>query len=165
MKLIKKWRNEQIEILRQNIPLTDNDQQNYYSKIIKPAIIAEKPKIIIFSFMNKGKCIGYGGLTNIDWFSKRAELSFLAETKRSKNLKLYKRDFYVFLNLIMNVSFNELGLNRVYTETFDIRPFHIKILEKFGFKLEGRMKKHAFVNNSFFDSLIHGYLVDQHVRK
>src|SRR5712692_9121509 len=81
LKFIKNWRNQQRIILRNKTILTDKSQKNYYSKVIKTAVSADKPDCLIFSFMNSGKCIGYGGLTNIDWLSKKSELSFLADTK------------------------------------------------------------------------------------
>lgn len=165
MILIKKWRNEQIDVLRQNILLTNKDQKIYYDSIIKPAISAEKPICIIFSFINKKKCIGYGGLTKINWVSKIAEISFLENTKRAKNIKIYERDFVAFLKLIMRIAFVELNLNRLFTETYDIRPAHITILEKMGFKLESRLKHQVFTKGSIVDSLIHGYLREEYIKK
>ena len=35
MELIRKWRNEQIDYLRQNKPLTKDEQSKYYHQIIK----------------------------------------------------------------------------------------------------------------------------------
>jgi RimJ/RimL family protein N-acetyltransferase len=56
------------------------------------------------------------------------------------------------------VAYSELNFSRLYTETFDIRSVHIKVLEKNNFLLEGRMKNHIYINNKFVDSLIHGNL-------
>jgi RimJ/RimL family protein N-acetyltransferase len=161
--LIKNWRNQQIDFLRQTTLLTNKDQKEYYNNFILPSFSTNKPKIILFSFMKLKKCIGYGGLINIDWNSKRAELSFLLDTNRSKNLKIYRKEFKIFLNLITRLSFVELKLNRLFTETFDIRPVHIDVLQKFGFKFEGRLKKHTFVQGRFVDSLIHGYLKEYYI--
>ncbi|MNC80618.1 hypothetical protein D3C75_1334820 [compost metagenome] len=56
------------------------------------------------------------------------------------------------------VTFDTLQFNRLFTETFDIRPLHISILEKCGFQYEGRMKQHAYVAGALVDSILHGYL-------
>src|SRR5687767_12928827 len=68
---IKEWRNQQMDILRQKKILTNDDQIEYYNNYILPSFNQEYPKIILFSFLESNTCIGYGGLTNIDWESKR----------------------------------------------------------------------------------------------
>lgn len=156
--LIKDWRNEQIDVLRQKSPLTDDDQLDYYNNVIHNTFEQRQPTMILFSYLEGGKCIGYGGLTNIVWEHQRAEISFLIETSRVGNDELYERDFFNFLQLMKQVALADLGLNRLFTETFDIRPFHISILEKSGFRLEGRLKQHVKIAGQFVDSLMHGYL-------
>jgi RimJ/RimL family protein N-acetyltransferase len=162
---IMEWRNDQIDILRQNKALTPEDQQQYFENVIKPSFREERPKIILFSFLLGDRCIGYGGLTNIDWPSKRAELSFLLDTGRLKDEKTYRQDFTNFLALIKKVLFNDLKFNRFFTETFDIRPLHISVLEAAGMRREGRMEEHTFIKNKFVDSVIHGYLRKDYVQK
>ncbi|GAA0377996.1 GNAT family N-acetyltransferase [Paenibacillus motobuensis] len=158
MLVIKQWRNEQMDVLRQNHLLTDEDQLRYFSNVILPSFSNPTTRIILFSFFWNEELIGYGGLTNIDWMNKRAEISYLVKTDRSKeaNIEQYKEDFSTFLRLMRRVAFNDLELNRLYTETFDIRPLHIKILENNGFLYEGRMKEHVLIDGRFIDSLLHG---------
>jgi RimJ/RimL family protein N-acetyltransferase len=155
---IKEWRNAQMDVLRQNKILTDEDQKNYYDKIVMKSFSEDNPNIILFSYLKNKKCIGYGGLTNIDWISKRAEISFLVHPDQTTNKESYGSIFSGFLLLMKIVAFDELRFNRLFTETYDIRPLHVSILERNGFKLEGRMREHIFINNAFIDSLIHGYL-------
>lgn len=155
---IKEWRNNQMDVLRQSKELTDKDQLNYYNNIVFPEFHKDNPTQILLSFLFKGICIGYGGLTNIDWASKRAEVSFLLDDKRILDEVLYKTDFSVFIKLLKDIAFNELSLNRLFTETFDIRPLHISLLEENGFIFEGRMKEHVCIQGEFVDSLIHGCL-------
>jgi len=159
---IKDWRNAQMEVLRQDNILTNSNQENYFKQAILPAFSQQNPKQILFSFLYTNQCIGYGGLTNIDWESKRAELSFLVNEEHAKNNKIYSNDFTTFINLIKKVTFIELKFNRLFTETFDIRPLHISILESNGFIFEGRMKQHVVINDKFVDSLIHGFLKENY---
>ena len=160
---IKQWRNEQMDVLRQSALLTDEDQMRYYRQTVVPSFDQEAPLLMLFSYLLEGNLIGYGGLTNIDWVNKRAEISYLVETGRSseQNRELYEADFSAFLSLMKRIAFNELSLNRLYTETFDIRPLHISILEKNGFQLEGRMRQHVRVHGSYADSIIHGCLAEE----
>jgi RimJ/RimL family protein N-acetyltransferase len=159
---VKQWRNDQIDVLRQNTVLTDRDQKEYYDRCVVPGFSETKPTIILFSYLEHNMCIGYGGLTNIDWENKRAELSFLVQTDRARNVQQYRKDFSHFLRLLKQVAFNELRFNRIFTETFDVRANHVLILEENGFVLEGRLKQHMLIRGRFVDSLIHGCLREYH---
>lgn len=152
---IRKWRNEQMNILRQTITLTAKDQLNYYNKIIKKSFYVDKPNMILFSFLLDKNCIGYGGLVHIDWDSKRAEISFINNTNRSKTKIIYQKDLSVFLKLISNVAFSDLKLNELTAETYNVRLWTIAILEKLGFKREGTLKKHVMIDGKFYDSILH----------
>lgn len=156
--LIKNWRNSQMDVLRQKVELTDSGQLNYFNNAVKPLFSQLYPNQILFSYLKDDQCIGYGGLTNIDWESKRAEMSFLLNIEHVKNNELYEKEFSIFIYLIKRVLFEDLNFNRIFTETYDIRSLHISILEKNGFLLEGRMREHIQINNKFVDSLIHGFL-------
>jgi RimJ/RimL family protein N-acetyltransferase len=155
---IKEWRNSQLDILRQNHLMTDEEQENYYKNRIKPTFSDPAPEQILFSLLLKNQCIGYGGITNIDWDSKRGELSFLLNPASTADSSLYEKEFSIFITLIKKMAFQGLQLNRIFTETYDIRPFHIAILEKNGFVFEGRLHQHVLIDGRFVDSLIHGFL-------
>jgi len=158
MELIRQWRNEQIEILRQKTPITAHEQRRYFKEFIKPSFNEKKPDQILFSYLlNKG-LIGYGGLTNIDWESKRAEISFILDPKRTRNKNLYRKEFSSFFKLIKQVAFNHLSFHKIYVETFDIRSLQVSFLEESGFVLEGRLKDHVLINKTYHDSLIHGLI-------
>jgi RimJ/RimL family protein N-acetyltransferase len=156
--MIKDWRNKQIKILRQKKPITAKMQKEYFDNIIFQSNDADRPVQILFSFLLKDKLIGYGGLVYINWEDKRGEVSFLLNPLRLKDPVQYEKDFSIFLNFMKYVAYRELNFNRLYTETFDIRKIHIKVLEKNNFRPEGRLKNHIFINNKFVDSLIHGNL-------
>lgn len=158
IEIIRKWRNEQMNILRQSNLISIGKQINYFSNVIWPSMQKKQPENILFTLFLENKIIAYGGLTNIDWISKKSELSFLDKTERAKNSNLYRADFTVFIDLIKKIAFGNLGLHRLFTETFDVRPRHIKILEENGFSREGRLKEHVFINDTYVDSLIHGFL-------
>lgn len=155
---IMRWRNEQMDVLRQDRPLTEADQEAYFECVVTPSFSQDEPALMLFSFLKNEVPIGYGGLTNIHWQARRAEVSFLLDTDRVADAGLYAAEFAIFLRLLKRVTFTGLALNRLYTETFDTRPLHVKILEESGFAFEGRMRHHAFVRGKTVDSLIHGLL-------
>ena len=152
---IRRWRNDQSDVLRQEKLLTYDDQIKYYNYVIKKSFSEEKPSMILFSFLFENKCIGYGGLTNIDWISKNAEISFIVDTNRTHNNEIYEKDFSTFLHLIKNLAFVILNLQKLFTETYDIRPKHVAILEKFGFELESIVKNHKTINGKKISVLFH----------
>ena len=157
---IRIWRNDQMNILRQTTILSPQNQLNYYNKFIKKSFQDNTPNIILFSFLLDKICIGYGGLVHIDWNSKSTEISFRNITSRSKSKILYQNDFSIFLKLIFNVVFNDLKFNKITTETYDIRPWTITILEKSGFKTDKILKKHVIIDHKPYDSILHSKLIN-----
>jgi RimJ/RimL family protein N-acetyltransferase len=153
LNLIRIWRNNQKKILRQNKNINTKNQKNYFKNFYKQNCLKKKPQNILFALKDK-KLIGYGGLTNISWENRRAEVSFLLNTKISKK-KIYKFYFLKFLNIISKFSFRVLNLNKIYTETFTYRKAHIKLLEKSGFNKETSLISHYYKNNKFIHAIIH----------
>ncbi len=153
---IKNWRNAQMNILRQHTLLTDTAQEQYYQTAILPLFTQTHPNQVLFSFLLNDSCIGYGGLVHLDWHCRRGEVSFLLDPQRTIDPHQYQQDFTIFLTLLKQIAFIHLKLHRLYTETFDIRPHHIAVLEAQGFIPEGRLKEHVIVEGKFIDSLMHG---------
>ena len=157
MELIMKWRNEQIDVLRQKKPLTKDQQHSYFNQVVMKSFSDDKPDCVLFSFLINSVCVGYGGLVHIDWESKTAELSFLVDTNRYSDKNLYKSDYNSFLTLISEIVFEDLKFKKLFTETYDIRPHHIEILEKFGFKEEKRIENSVEINGKNVCSVFHVY--------
>lgn len=100
-----------------------------------------------------GKLIGMINLVKIDKKNKNAEIGFwLAEEYQNKGLAKES------LNLILDFGFKELKLERIEGRVFHKNRPAQKLLEKTGFKLEGRLRKKTFFKNQWFDDLIYGIL-------
>ena len=158
--LIRQWRNDQINFLRQEKPISNTEQIKYFEQVIVPTFQESNPTQILFSFLENSKIIGYGGFVNIDWNSKISEISFLEETDRAKNHSLYEIDFSVFLDFLKKIAYNDLKIMKLFTETYDIRPEHIKILEKNGFVVTNIEKNGKMINGKRVDILFHSYICD-----
>ena len=150
---IMKWRNEQIFHLRQEMPLTIEDQEVYFLNTIEETFSIERPRQILFSFLNNDICIGYGGLVHINWVDLNAEISFLIDTKLENDY--FQSLWMIYLKLIENVAFVELNLHKIYTYAYDIRPKLFSVLEKCNYKKEAILKEHVFINGIFENVLIH----------
>ena len=156
---IRAWRNAQLEVLRQGAPLTAAQQEGYFQRVVMPLFEQEQPGQLLFSLLHRGKLIAYGGLVHISWPDGRAEVSFLAEPGRAAEPATYRQDFRAHLRLLGQVAFEDLKFNRLFTETYDIRPAHVAVLEEAGFRLEGRLRQHVQLQpGTFADSLMHGQL-------
>ena len=150
---IMNWRNEQIYHLRQAEPLTEEQQNLYFSTVISSLFDQKKPNQILFSFLKKGKCIGYGGLVHINWVDKNAEISFIMDTQLEKE---YFRDLWTeYLRLIEEVAFEALKLHKLYVYAFDIRPHLYNALTSNDYFLDATLKGHCFFGDKFIDVVIH----------
>jgi len=154
--LIMQWRNEQMDILRQQEPLTEEMQSRYFESVVNKERNMLHPNQVLVSYLKNNQLIGYGGLVHINWIDKRGEVSFLLETKRNENRELLHREYSIFLTVIKILAFDKLQFNKITTEAFDIRPQIIQTLEENGFVLEGRLRNHNLIKGKFVDSLLHG---------
>lgn len=150
---IMKWRNEQIYHLRQQKPLTIEDQDHYFNNVVSKLFEQDQPNQILFSFLENDICIGYGGLVHINWIDQNAEISFIMNTILEKNR--FHEIWTAYLNLIEKVAFQELKLHKIFTYAFDIRPHLYEVLLNSNYIEEVRLKEHCFFDYQFIDVLIH----------
>ena len=150
---IRKIRNDQIDILRQQKLITKADQKKYFQNNIWNDM-AITQKNILLAIFKEDFLIGYGGLVHISWQDKRAELSFIIEKKFSDIEK--EKIMKIFISQIKKIFFDELKMHKISTETYSFRDKHIKTLELCGFIKEGVLTEHIYINNKYFDSILHG---------
>lgn len=147
-----------MDILRQSSVITTEQQSDYYAAEVWPAMALPYPPNILLIYEEKGRPVGYGGLVHIAWEHRRAEVSFLLAPDLAGASDEYARYFGVFLDLIKELAFKDLRIDRLFTETYAMRRHHISVLEANGFLLEGVMRQHVVVEGRSMDSLIHGCL-------
>jgi RimJ/RimL family protein N-acetyltransferase len=150
---IMQWRNEQIYHLRQEKPLTEDDQNNYFDNVVSKLFEQEQPNQILFSYLENDKCVGYGGLVHIDWQNRNAEISLVMNTELEG--LFFDKYWSVYLALIEELAFVELNLHKIFTYAFNLRPQIYPILEKNNYNLEAILKEHIFFNNRFIDVYQH----------
>ena len=158
--LIMKWRNEQIYHLRQAKPLTEEDQQRYFDNVVSKLYDNPKPDQILFSYLEKGVCIGYGGLVHINWIDRNAEISFIMDTRLEA--EHFAEHWSNYLTMLKSVAFDELRLHKIYTYAFDLRPHLYTVLEANGFKREATLKEHCLFNGEYKDVVLHSLWNDSY---
>ncbi|WP_421976514.1 GNAT family N-acetyltransferase [Roseivirga seohaensis] len=150
---IMQWRNEQIYHLRQAEPLTKENQDWYFANVVAKQLDQEQPNQILFSYLKGDECIGYGGLVHINWIDKNAEISFIINTQLEDDF--FQFHWKTYLALIERVAFIDLGLKKIFTYAFDLRPKLYSALSESGFHNEVRLKDHCFFDGAFKDVVIH----------
>ncbi|MBU3143841.1 GNAT family N-acetyltransferase [Clostridium sp. CF012] len=98
-----------------------------------------------------------GKITLFDFNSRNHSAEFgyyLPGCNRKKGLGI------ILLAQFIEKSFtdNELNLNKIYATTSSNNIPSMKLLEKFGFKLDGRLREHYWVNEDKYDQLIYSML-------
>ena len=151
---IREWRNQQIDVLRQQDPISTEQQDLYFSQILEPLMGMTHPSQFLFGIELGAQLIGYGGLTNIDWDAQRAELSFLVDSKILKT-PTYKEIMLTFIQIVSEFAKKQFGLKQIFTETYTQRDDHIKILELAGFEHQTFLADRAVINGESVGSQIH----------
>lgn len=151
--VIMQIRNEQMYHLRQSRPLTEADQERYFTEVIAALFDVEQPSQLLFSFFDNTEFVGYGGLVHIDWINRNAEISFVMKTELEEvHFETY---WCAYLNLLEQIAFGEAGLHKIFTYAYDIRPHLYPALEKSGFQREAVLSDHCFFDGAFRDVVIH----------
>ena len=161
---IRDWRNDQIDVLRQDEELSVHDQDKYFQDVIEPQMSISSPPQILWGLLEDGNLIGYGGLVHIQWADARAEVSFLTDSQRLTPLTLAS-DWKTYLTLLVDIATSRLALRKLTTETYEIRHDVLSILESFGFQREGIHPEHHRVGDRWVTSFSHGLLLDSQVQE
>ena len=62
---------------------------------------------------------------------------------------------------ILSYVFDELKLNKLCCEVLAFNELVVKIHQKYGSKIEGRLRKHIFKNGEFHDVIVMGILKEE----
>lgn len=158
---IRQWRNKQMDVLRQTKPISKDEQIDYFKNNVWLEMDKSHPEKILLSIKKENKLIGYGGLVYISWENKRAEISFIVNPSLANDMKRYENIFSIFLKMIIDIAFKNLGFKKLYTETYVFRTEHIDLLERNGFIKEGTLRSHVIHGEDRIDSIIHGVIDDE----
>lgn len=106
---------------------------------------------------NTRELIGTINLFNINWKNKNAEIGFwMAKNYWGRGLSDQS------LNLMLKFGFSQLKLKRIQARVLDKNEPAQKLLERAGFKLEGRLRKKTFFKKRWYNDLIYGLLKEEY---
>jgi len=107
----------------------------------------------MFGIELAGVLIGVCGLTHINWVNRTAEISiYVARGARGYGVGSEA------LERLEEIAFDRYNLNRIWAEIYDHNEASIKLFEKAGYLLEGRMRQHVYKEGAWRDSLLYGRL-------
>ncbi len=157
---IRIWRNQQKKILRQNVDITMDAQEEYYKAFVWNLLDEPYPSQLLFSINRDNNLIGYGGLVHISWENLRAEISFLTDTQIRENSAEYRTVFINFLRAIEIIAREKLDLHKITLETYETRKEHIAVIESAGFTQEGTLIDHILIDQQWVKSILHGKVIN-----
>lgn len=132
MEPIRKWRNEQLLMLRTSFPLTKEMQEDFYHNVISNrnanarywGIFEEietdyvAPPFNSFNPIMNDRLIGMAGIENIQHENRLGEISLLL---KSSDMNDYGDEA---LRLLLHKGFMDLNLDNIYTEVYYCSGFY-----------------------------------------
>jgi len=135
-------------------PIYYEDEEKWYEDLIKN----KEKNIELCIVENSSKeLIGLIGLYKIDFYSRYAELGYWI-------WKDYWNKGYATeaVKLMLKYAFEYLNLNKVWARVFETNKASQRVLEKKGFKLVGRLRKHVYTPEiGFVDMLYYDLLKEE----
>ena len=152
---VRIWRNQIPESLRTPYPLTGEQQEKFYEEVICNRNSAHRYWAIVGETEicgHKRSCVlvGMGGLINIEWHNRLAEISLII------NPKLRDKGYgEKTVDLLLDQAFNYLNLQTVFGECYLCNPsweFWGDITDKYNGKTL-HLPKRKFWKGTYYDSL------------
>lgn len=138
------------------LPMSLAEEERWFERILN-GDAAERPLAIDIREGDQWVHVGSCGLFSINSRDRKAELGIMIGDKRYWN-KGYGSDT---MWTLLGHAFETLNLNRVSLQVFESNQRAIKVYERVGFKLEGRLREDRFSQGRFEDTLIMGILCDE----
>ncbi len=112
--------------------------------------------IEFFQIIDKETKRVIGGCGFHNWYTdhNRAELGYAITNEVYKGLGVMSEA----LKVVIEHGFTKMKLHRIEALVGTTNAPSLKLMEKFGFKQEGVLKEHYFINNEYEDSVVFGLL-------
>ncbi len=144
----QKWLNdpEVIEGLLQIVPLSSDDEENWYQQAMSREREA-RPLALEVLDGNGWRYVGNIGLMNLEWQARAAELGIFIGDK-----SIWNKGFgSEAVELLLRHGFETLNLNRIYLHVFANNLRARRSYEKVGFVLEGTLREAAYRHGGYLD--------------
>ena len=143
-----RWINdpEVIQYLTTYLPSMKQNEEEWLDSLPKN----RNENIVLAIETLAGKFIGVMGLHRIDWKNRTAGTGAFIGNKKYWN-RGYGTDAKMIL---LNYAFNTLNLRKIYSGAIAFNKRSIRYSLHCGYKIEGRRRKHFFVQGRYYDEVI-----------
>ncbi|MEY8764936.1 MULTISPECIES: GNAT family N-acetyltransferase [Clostridium] len=149
--LFMNWRNREDfrKYFREYREINCDMQNNWYeSKVLNDS------STIMFSIkrIDDNRLLGCCGLCYLNWIYRYAEISiYIGLDNVYIDNKGYAEES---CKLLFEYGFNNLGLNKIWTEIYEFDALKKQLLDKFNFHLDGVLRENYFYNGKWYNSFI-----------
>jgi hypothetical protein len=155
---LQRWRNNPNirKFFREYRELSVDQHQRWYEEIV-----IGDPDTLMYAIRRTSDkaLLGCCGFNHVNWVHRRAELSIYIGMKESYiDREGYAKDSVAIL---LRYGFNELGLQRIWTETYSFDKQKRDLLTNIGFLEDGVLRNNYFFDGKWWDSIVISILPDE----
>ena len=158
LEILLNWRNNPgfRKYFREYRELNMDQQELWYKNKV-----LNDPTVIMFSIKNNktGELLGCCGFVYINWIHRNADLSlYIGWEDKYIDDKGYASES---CKLLLEYGFNQLSLNKVWTEIYEFDNKKLSLYQDFGFNQDGLLRKNYWYDGKWWDSRILSILRDE----
>lgn len=156
---LRLWRNDPSlrRYFRETKEISKKEQKRWYEdKVLNDP---NQINFEIHSFDTK-ELIGHCGLCYINWINRTAEFTIYIGNSNMRG-RGYGTDA---LSALLNYGFIDLNLNRIWCEVYSFNDA-INSYRKLGFKDEGVLREHIYIEGKYYDTYMLGLLKKEWLAK
>jgi len=151
------WRNrpELRRYFREYRELNSTQQRAWFDAKVNGDTATRMFSIVELDGGEEGRLLGAAGLCYIDWVNRSADFSIYIGADG-----LYIDDRYApdAARTMAAYAFDELGLNRLWTELYEFDDRKIRFFGGLGFSLDGRFRQTHWAEGRWHDSVFYSLL-------
>lgn len=155
---LMKWRN--IESFKKHFreyrEISSDMQEEWYQKYV-----LNNPSTLMFSIKRTedDELLGCCGLCYINWVHRHADLSlYIGYEEEYIDAKGYAEES---CHILFDYGFNQLGLNKIWTEIYEFDCKKMELFEQIGFQIDGTLRKQYFYEGRWWNSYLLSFLSEE----
>lgn len=143
-----------LTLLNSHFPVSIETQNNWYDNWDQKSELR-----YIVENKQTNKRIGLVMLTNINWFSRTAEIAL--KSVYNKDVR-EKGDMKEALELLLQYAFEEMNMHMLEAKIIDFNFMSVKFADEVGLKKEAVLKDRIFKKGKYRDLMIYSIFQDQY---
>tara|TARA_B100001250_G_C19798976_1_gene790089 strand:- start:1902 stop:2432 length:531 start_codon:yes stop_codon:yes gene_type:complete len=147
--LIQRWRNNEKlrKYFREYRDFSRDQLQRWYEGMIQ----SKDFEMFVIVDLSNNETVGVTGLTYIDWVNRHSDLHFYI----GKNSEWIDEQYApIAIKLILNYGFNNLNMNKLWVEVYEIDDKKLNFFQSIGFEIDATFRDHYYYDGKYFNSHI-----------